>query len=353
MLLAACDVTLLRMTVPALPERKLVAALPALTEDHLLSDPAKCALAVGPETSGMRTIAVTDRNWLETLTATIFRLGAKKVVATPFQSCLPVSNDTAIATLEPDNAGVELVVSHNGYIHTVLLPNDSHPAEIAQTLRTLAHGASLQLFIPAEHIGDYQEIAGDDLSVEELRWEYWAQDVTQNRLNLLTAQGLDLPASNDWKRWRLPLALAASAILVNIAGLQIDWLNLRQERQALQASMQQAFSSTYPNEKVIVDPLAQMRQKLALAKNRAGQPNQDDFLALSAAFGEAWANAAPARQLPSAPGDLASIEYRDRQLILKWKKEISVSPADLQNALAARNLSITQTNGTWQIGSMK
>jgi len=61
LLLAASDVTLLRMAVPPLSAARLQAALPSLVEDHVIGDTAECAIAAGPDTEGQRLIAVFDR----------------------------------------------------------------------------------------------------------------------------------------------------------------------------------------------------------------------------------------------------------------------------------------------------
>ena len=66
LLLAASDVTLLRVKVPPLSAARLKAALPNLVEEQVLGDPADCVLAVAPavDSSGMRTVAVVQRAWL-------------------------------------------------------------------------------------------------------------------------------------------------------------------------------------------------------------------------------------------------------------------------------------------------
>ena len=90
LIMAASDVTLLRMAVPPLSSAKLKAALPSLVEDHLITDPAQCVLSVGPHAAGMRTIAVIERDWLREVVDVIRNFGARRIFAYAAQSCLPL-----------------------------------------------------------------------------------------------------------------------------------------------------------------------------------------------------------------------------------------------------------------------
>ncbi len=65
LLVAASDVTLLRLAVPPLSAPRLQAALPSLVEDRIIGDATECAISASPETDGQRLIAVSDRAWLQ------------------------------------------------------------------------------------------------------------------------------------------------------------------------------------------------------------------------------------------------------------------------------------------------
>lgn len=354
LLLAASDVTLLRMATPPLSASKLAAALPALVEDRLLCDPAKCVMAASHESNGKRTIAVTDRDWLNSLTSSLFQMGVRHLTVLPFQSCLPVQPGVTSASVDESDAGIELSIRLNKQESTaMLLAPDTSAHEVVQAIRFIEPEGHVNLYAPAESVSRYQQAADARTSVEKQMWVRWAANANDSAVNLMTAQGSSSPPSIDWKIWRWPLALAAAVALVNIAGLQIDWWSMKSEQQDLRNMMLQSFRSAYPQEKVIVDPLAQMRQKVAAAKNRSGQLSTDDFLSLSATFGEAWANAARTRHVPHGLPDIASVEYRERRLLIKWKKESPVSIAELQPVLAARNLSLSQVAGVWQIEAGK
>jgi general secretion pathway protein L len=147
----------------------------------------------------------------------------------------------------------------------------------------------------------------------------------------------------DWRRWRWPLALGAAVLLVNVLALNIDWLRQQREADALRNAMVQVYRATFPKETVIIDPLAQMRQKMAQARSDAGELAAGDFLALATGLGDAWRSVAPGTPL-------ASLEYRDRGLLLKLKPDARINMDALRNALAARNLSISQAgSGVWRV----
>jgi general secretion pathway protein L len=108
LLLAAADVTLLRVTVPPLSGGRLKAAIPNLVEEQLLGDPAECAFALGPVQPGSaeRTVAVVQRAWLDVLVKALVQQGARVVAAVPAQLCLPLAPGGVSAALVNDEAGL-------------------------------------------------------------------------------------------------------------------------------------------------------------------------------------------------------------------------------------------------------
>ena len=159
----------------------------------------------------------------------------------------------------------------------------------------------------------------------------------------------------DWRPWRWPLALAAAILVVNAAALNIDWWHMKSEADALRASMIRTYKSAYPNESVIIDPIAQMQQKIAIAKHNSGLPAPDDFTAIAAAFGEAWPGVVAAAGKTTA---IAALEYHDRSLFVRLKPGSDVPTQQMKAALAKYDLVLDlapeQSGATvWQIRSAK
>jgi general secretion pathway protein L len=346
LLLAGADVTLLSVQAPPLSGARLKAALPGLVEEHILGDPADCVLVAGPQQpDDSRPIAVTDRTWLENLVRSLLAQGARSVSAVPAQLCLPLQPGSVSAAV----SGSELIL-REGLYQGFGLALDANPAVVLQTARAFSGDAPLALYVPASQLGEYQALsldAGPGITFEADDWAHWIAGSRSTAMDLVSGLGAAASPQRDWRRWRWPIVLAGLVAVVNLVGLNIDWLRLKREADTIHQSMNQTFRSAYPNQTTILDPVAQMRQNIARARASTGEVSPDEFTYLAAAFGEA------ARNLGRQPG-IASIEYRERALSIKVKPE-TVDPgmaAQLRSALAARKLSLQETApGNWVIRS--
>lgn len=345
LILAGADVSLLPVQAPPLSGARLRAALPALVEEHVLGDPEDCVLVAGPALpDGRRPVAVVQRAWLEPIVRTLLAQGARAIVAVPAQLCLPLQPGSVSAAI----ANGELLLRQSQY-EGLGLALDGNPTVALQTARALSGDAPLVLYVPREQMGEYQALlaeAGPGVTLESEDWEHWVAGSKTSTMDLVPGLGAAGVAQRDWTRWRWPIRLALLAVLVNIIGLNVEWLRLKREADSVRQQMTQTFRSAYPNTPAI-DPVAQMRQNIARAKASSGQVGSDEFNWLAAAFGEA--TRAVARQ----PG-IASMEYRERALTVRVKPE-TIDPSvenQLKAALSARNLSLESTApATWVIRS--
>jgi len=349
LLLAAADVTLLRVKVPPLSGSRLKAALPGLVEEHLLGDPSECVLALAPAqpNSEERVVAVVQRAWLEVLVQALVAQGANAVSAIPSQLCLPLAPGGASAALATDDAGLELTLRAAQY-EGMGLTLPAEPEAALHTVRALAGEAPVTLYVPSAQRKQYEALL-PSVSGILLEDDHWAHRISASRavqLDLAAALGAGSGASaRKWQRWRWPIRLAVLALIVNIIGLNVDWFRMKREADAVRTSMVQIFRGAYPNEPVILDPAGQMRKNIAAAKTARGASSADEFSALSAALGEALA-ILPRRDI------IASLEYRDRTLTVKLKPETTDANArtQVQAVLANRQLSLTESApGVWQV----
>jgi general secretion pathway protein L len=356
LLLAASDVTLLRVKIPPLSGARLKQALPGLVEDQILGDPFDCVLVAGPAAGAdaMRTVAVVQRAWLEVLVKTLLAQGARSIKALPAQLCLPFEPGAVAAAIQGDENSLELTLrqsQYEGYGLTVA----PQPATALQTLCALTSGAPLTLFVPAGELARYQDLIdalpADAGALIHLKVAHWTQVVAASKgsmLDLIPALGAAGAQARNWRRWRWPLRLALLAVLVNLAGINLQWMQLRREAAAVRLGMLQTFKAAYPRETVILDPEAQMRKNIALARLSGGQSAPDEFTAISAALGEA---------LGGANAAIATLEYRERSLFVTFKQGDadgqSGRKAQVAQALAMHHLQLLESApGTWQIRSI-
>lgn len=347
LLLAAADVTLLSIQAPPLSGARLKAALPGLVEEHILADPLDCVLvaALTDSADGTRTVAVAQRAWLEDLVKTMIVFGARKVAALPAQLCLPMQPGSVAATI--DGAGITL--RHSG-TQGLGLALAGDPASALQTITALAGDVPLTLYVPPAMIGEYRVLAaeaGPALTLEEDHWSHWIAGSKSTSLDLVPGLGAAGARTRDWQRWRWPLRIGVAVLVVNLAGMNIEYMRMKREAEAIRQAMTATFRSAYPNEPALY-PSAQMRKNIAAAKVRAGQLNADEFTYLAGALGEAI------RSSGRQPA-LVSMTYGERTLTVKLKPEtVDVAMLQqLQGALSPRRINLQDAGaGAWKVTAL-
>jgi general secretion pathway protein L len=218
-------------------------------------------------------------------------------------------------------------------------------------------------------LSTYQEAANDLSGVNNRiniiadNWSDWISAAQDKAINLLAGRGTKAGPELNWNRWRWPLALVMALMLINAAALNFDWWRLKNETNTLRATLIQIYKAAYPNDSVILDPIAQMQQKISLAKRNSGQAGSDDFSSITAAFGEEWSGISltTGKQL-----ELASLEYHDRSLFVHLKPLPGSNPGisgealtqQLKTALASHSLALEfipekSGNFIWKIRSQK
>jgi len=366
LLVAASDVTLLHVKTPPLSAAKLKLALPNLVEDQLMVDPDECVVVPGNMVDGLRTAAVMQRGWLDILSKSFTSFGARSLSAVPAQLCLPHSDGNVTAAIAEIGVDIDLALrsaeQSEAGIGLPIMPEsaDTAASEVLSTLRMLAPAMPIILYVPQSRVIEYQQVSGESggefpIIIHADQWSHWVDGAGKATLNLMSGLGAGSGPQVNWRQWRWALGLAILLLLVNALGLNLDWWNMKREASALQTAMIQTFKSTYPKETVILDPVAQMHKKIDEAERSAGRSAPDDFVQLAANFGEALdAEIAASKVQGGASSVVASIDYRERSLLVHIKPDNKVSQENMKIALAARNLSLSNpSNGVWQIGSAK
>ena len=361
-LLAGSDVTVLRLQVPPLSSARLKAALPNLVEDQLIADPDDCVVVAGGLADGLRTIAVVQRAWIEILTGTLRAFGARHIEVLPAQLCLPYQPaqtgqagqpGSVIAAInerndDDRNAGIDMTLrlsEQEGIGLAIAHEKDDSAASVAiRALCAVAPEKPIILYVPQSMVRAYQEVVNDSVSLNKRisvfadNWSHWIAGANLTKLDLTAGLGEGTGPSLDWRPWRWPLALAGAILIINLSALNIDWWHLKNESNSLRAAMLQIYKSAYPKESVIIDPIAQMHQKIAAAKHDAGLAAPDDFTAITAALGEAWASVAQAAADKPAAA-IAALEYHDHSLFVRLKPG-DIPAQQMKAALAKFDLTL-------------
>lgn len=345
LLLAGVDVTLLRMQVPPLSAAKLRSALPNLIEDRLLEDVSTCVVSCTANKGTMQTVAVTRRVWLELLLKTALGLGAQRVSALPSQLSLPLLESQVSATLQDTGSAMSLILrlSEHEVMGIVIDP----AAGLLNTLRTLVPEAPITLFLASDMHAQFQtELATDSgITIKALNDTHLL--LPDPALNLVAGIASASHRNWNWRPWRWPLLLAGALIVLQTLALNLDWWHLSREAHDLRSSMNQLYLASYPNESVILDPLIQMQQKIAVLRHDVGLSSADDFNSLTAEFGVVWASSA------STPS-ISALEYHDRSLKILLKSAYASNA--IRAALAQRGLTLEvapDSELTWIIRSQK
>ena len=364
LLIAASDVTLLRVDVPPLPAHRLHLVLPALVEDRLIGDAADCLMVAGKERAGKRAVAVMQRDWLLAWTRQLRESGVHRIRALPLQLCLPLQADHLAAALMAHGDTTELVIRYAADEGIGLPMTDADevtlPDQVLQLLSTMAGEQVVDLFLPPDVVSEYQSaMASDRHSVKlgglhELNWASLIDAASDAEPDLMAGVGEPESAGIEWQRWRWPLRLALLLVVVNIAALQIESWRLQNEAAGLKGTMADIYRRSFPNETAVLDPLAQMQRKIAASRQRAGETAPSDFLALAAAFGDAWTSLQT--QTGVGAQSIAAIAYRDQMLEVRFKPAVKLSieaaqPVLATHALQARAMDVEGGISIWQVRS--
>ena len=365
LLVAASDVTLLRVDVPPLPAHRLHLVLPALVEDRLIGDAADCVMAAGKDQTGKRVVAVVQRDWLLAWTRQLRESGVRRIRALPVQLCLPLQADHLAAAVMVNGDASELVIRYGADegIGLPLIDADdvTLPDQVLQLLATLVGERIVDLFLPSDFVGEYQSALDSGRHsvilgvLHEMNWASLIDAASDAEPDLMSGVSEPESAGIEWQRWRWPVRLALLLVIVNIAALQIDSWRLQNEAAGLKAAMADIYRRSFPNETAAPDPLAQMQRKIAASRQRAGETAPSDFLMLAAAFGEAWTSLQT--QTGAGAQSIAAITYRDQMLEIRFKPAVKLSIEAAQPVLATHELQARAMNveggvSVWQVRSL-
>ncbi len=337
----ALDVYTGTVQAPRIGESKLRLALPHLLEERLLSDVADCHFAWiaapdrAPSADGLTTlrVAVIER-------ATLARtLEAFEQVQRPVQAAY-----SALYTLREPGEGVFAlrVGDGRGLLRT---GSDSGLAfdlgeDATSVLGVAKRSAGIVRLAASGELPDSLVDAAHALGIEvdrdagavDAAGIGGAVDLLQGPFAVSSRYGLPgqlLLRMTREGSWRTPAAWVLACTLISVVGLNATWWKLSSQYRDLRGTMLQTFRDAFPEERTVVDELAQARRTVAGLRTRAGRPSAGDFSVLNAQAVQVFADA--------PTGIVTLVEYQGGTYNVHCKPEALENPA-LRNALQARAL---------------
>ena len=332
------DVFLTVIDAPRLAEARLRQALPNLLEDRLLGNPNDCQFAFdaargnGKAEPGRLPVAVIDRGLL---TLAIDVIGSRQRLRAAYSEIhlLPTPADGELAVRAERGCAVARSGAYEGFTFDLGEPG-SVPGALLLAVRQRgirrirAFGSdAARLAELAESLGVAVDVSGQDLDAAAAGAVNLLQGAFAPRgsLGSFAAQRIGPAQVKALAVW------GAVAAVTFIAGLNLYWFKLSSEEKALRSGMETAFRSAFPEATAVVDPVLQTRRQLGALRARASVASADDFSVLGSQA---------AQILSMGPmGTLASLEYRDGALRLKFKPG-SAPDANLQNVMRARAVQV-------------
>ncbi|MGH8283556.1 MAG: type II secretion system protein GspL [Gammaproteobacteria bacterium] len=263
-------VTLLHADIPTHNTQKIQQAVPFALEDKLAEDVETLHFAVGArDARGYPIAAVTRirmRQWLDDLMAA----GLKPAEMLPDMLALPVREGTLVLASDedgqllarfPDGDGIAADTALMPLLirqHLAGLPEAQHCTHAlihaasdsdAQAIGGLLAGMSLEIAyrpLNAGAIGLMAATAGHSQGINLLQGEF----------------GLHGSARENWHRWRITAMLLCALCVVLIGQQVVSEVGLRHQADVLDTQVTTLFHQALPDTTRIVDPRAQMQQRL-------------------------------------------------------------------------------------------
>jgi general secretion pathway protein L len=332
----ASDVFITTIDPPKLAEGKLRMALPNILEERLLADPADCHFAfrtarggAGDGEASKMPVAVVDRGLLTRALDALTESGYRIRAAYSEIYTVPPPSAGVLSVRIGRGRGVARSGVQDGFAFDI---GEEVPPTLALAVRQLGIKRIHAYGSEASRLAALAEGLGVQVDVHPEEVELGSTEGAVNLLQGAFAQGGmmgsftpgGLVPALTARALRVPLAWAAAALVVAVAGMNIYYLKLEAESKALRSQMEASFRSNFPQISAIVDPIEQTKRQMSELRSRAGIPSANDFSVL---------NARTALLLSIAPlGSVASMEYRDNALKVKFKPGTGDNAA-LQNSL--------------------
>lgn len=336
-LVAADHVLLTDAALPVKAGAKLAQLVPYALEEQVADDIDALHFAIGHRNSdtGRTAIGVVDKSIMQTAGAALLEAGispaalyseASLIAPNPGQVVAWLDGDTLVVA-SPARPPVVVPVTTLRGVFEFLASTQAYGADVLPaTLSLQLVATSVDWQLHAGELGFLQEHFATAtvqlLPQGSLPW-LASQIEAASPLNLL--QGDHAPRSaggGDWRRWRVPAALAAALLVAFIAGKIYQVERLDAAERALDVEIEQTFRMAMPGAQDSTDARRRMSQRYASLQDGSGSagllPALSAFAAARAAVPDASLQGISLREdaldLRVRAADAASLDQINQQL---------------------------------------
>lgn len=282
-IVAADRVLSVAATLPPGGRRRWQQVLPFVAEEYTLADPEENHVVPGPALAdGRHMLAVVDKAWLKRLVdaAHSARLSLRNMVAETFLPAL-ASDSWAVVwdgssgfVKTGDASGTALDMGDAGTLPLALrLSLDAAPQIPKKIEIRFTHDISDEQRVLPQWPG-LQLVAGGD-------WDWRRVLIPADALNLLWGDFAPRAKIQAWwPKLRPAVFLLLAVFVVEMAGTNLEWALLLNEKNQQTNAMQRTFRATFGDAVALVNAPLQMQRNLAELRHVAGVPDTGDFLPL-------------------------------------------------------------------------
>lgn len=332
-------VTLTRAQVPG-SARQARTAIPFALEEQLAEDVEDLHFAFGPcGSDGAYPVAVIARKSLQELLDKLSDAGIYPQQVIPDVLLLPLGDSDEWQVLQTQD---DLLIRQGSYTG-LWCPSVNAELMFERLLREAGVDGPAQIVF---YLAPGQEPPAVSTLVEQVPVQNSSdallRGVNTHHINLLQGDFNQRRAlGKHWKPWRVPAALAAGLLVVNIASSALESSRLATQELEQRTQMESLLKQTFPSIKRVRDPIARMRSELRKLKSGG---SEGQLMPLIVALSKAVKDA------PSTT--MNSINFRDGRCDVDMKTDTLQTLDKIKQSLNATKgikasiQSANQQNGT-------
>jgi general secretion pathway protein L len=282
-ILAADRVLIFTAPKPPGNQRRWLAALPFIAEEHSLNEPEEIhATYANSAEPGQISVSVIAKPWLKQIisAATVAGLPLRRVIAESMMPALPADGWTLVwdgySGFLRTSTSTALALDC-GYQHTP-------PLALMQTLTAAGSRTPGQIELRVLPSNQADVLPAWELPVPLVpgkTWDWRDAPISEVTHNLLCGDfSPSLRLFDALSRLRPLLFILIAAFLIEVVGTHLEWIKLAGEKQELTQNIELLFRNSFGDESTLVDAPLQMQRNLAGLRHAAGVVDDADFIAL-------------------------------------------------------------------------